>query len=177
MQLNRTASSSPLKVAVESLAIGWVATQVLDWVSVALYERQPGRERREENRARGKFQAYERAVAKVNEKFGLGLSREEIAVWGWRFHKSLGIGTGMLYVALRRKNPRLGLGLGLGFGAAFFLLLDELAMPLSKLTPGPRAFSWKVHARGAAAHVAFGVAAETAVRVAERIERANKSAR
>jgi len=47
------------------------------------------------------------------------------------------------------------------------VVVDELMMPLSRLTPGPRAFSWKVHARGAAAHLAYGVAAETAARLLE----------
>jgi len=38
-------------------------------------------------------------------------------------------------------------------------------MPLLRLTPGPLAFSWKVHARGAAAHLAYGVGAEATARL------------
>ena len=42
-------------------------------------------------------------------------------------------------------------------------------MPLLRWTPGPRAFSWKVHARGAASHLAYGVAAEVAARIIDRV--------
>jgi uncharacterized membrane protein YagU involved in acid resistance len=69
---------------------------------------------------------------------------------------------------MRRRNPRIGAGMGLLFGAAFFLFGDEILVPLMRWTPGPRAFSWKVHARGAAAHVAYGVAAEAMARVLDR---------
>ena len=47
--------------------------------------------------------------------------------------------------------------------AAFFLPVDGLLMPATDLTPGPRAFDLKVHGRGAVAHVAWGVAAESAL--------------
>ena len=56
-------------------------------------------------------------------------------------------------------------GRGLVFGTAFFALVDELLVPALRLTPGPRAFSWRVHARGAASHLAYGVAAESAARL------------
>jgi hypothetical protein len=59
-------------------------------------------------------------------------------------------------------------GRGLAFGAAFFLIVDELLTLLLKLSPGPRAFSWKVHARGAASHAAYGLAAEAAARLVQR---------
>ena len=77
---------------------------------------------------------------------------------------------GPAYLALRRRFPALRWGCGLGFGAVFFLAVDELLVPLTGLTPGPRAFSWKVHARGAAAHLAYGVAAEGAARLLDARE-------
>jgi uncharacterized membrane protein YagU involved in acid resistance len=85
-----------------------------------------------------------------------------------KFHKAFGLLGGLQYVAMRRRNPRIGAGMGLLFGAAFFLFGDEILVSLMRWTPGPRAFSWKVHARGAAAHVAYGVAAEAMARVLDR---------
>ena len=96
---------------------------------------------------------------------GANLSDRQIGRWGWRFHKVFGLLGGPAYLALRRRFPAMRWGGGLAFGALFFLVVDELMVPLAGLTPGPRAFSWKVHARGAAAHLAYGVAAEMSARL------------
>ncbi|HEY4394822.1 MAG TPA: hypothetical protein VGP64_12200 [Polyangia bacterium] len=144
------------------LLVGLCATTALDWVGTLLYEAESPAARDAEGRARrGRF-PYEVAVARTAERLGRPLSEAGVAKWGWRFHKTFGLLGGIGYLALRRAFPRIRWGRGLAFGAAFFLLVDELLPPLQKLSPGPRAFSWKVHARGAAAHVAYGVAAEAA---------------
>lgn len=147
------------------LIVGLAATQALDWVSTWLYERESARLRRAENRARHGKHAYEVAVDRLARALGRAPTRKQLSVWGWRFHKLFGLLGGVGYLALRRAYPRVGWGKGLGFGTAFFAIGDELLMPLLRLTPGPRAFSWKVHARGALAHVAYGVAAESAARL------------
>jgi len=152
---------------VQGAIVGFCATQALDVVSTAIYEREGRRARFVENATRGGLHAYERAIARMGRTLGLGLSRGQAKTWGWRFHKTFGLLGGVGYVALRRRWPRLGRWGGLAFGAAFFAIADELMMPLLGLTPGPRKFSWKVHARGAIAHVFYGVAAETATRVLE----------
>jgi hypothetical protein len=160
-----------LSLLVEGTLVGLAATEALDWLSIYLYEHEDPRERAAEERARDGLAAYERAVDKLTRRLGRPLDRQQLATWGWRFHKSFGIGMGIAYVALRRRYPRVGAGFGLPFGAAFFLLVDEIMVPLAGWTPGPRAFSWKVHARGAASHVAYGVAAEAAARAVERVEK------
>jgi hypothetical protein len=147
------------------LVVGLCATTALDWVSIALYEREGPQTRAAEDRARGGHHAYEIAVARLADRVGLELTERELRTWGWRFHKAFGLAGGLGYLLLRRALPRLRWGRGLAFGAAFFLLIDELLVPALRLTPGPRAFSWKVHARGATAHLAYGVAAESAARL------------
>ena len=150
------------------LVVGLCATQALDWVSIALYEGESRKTRERENAVRGQRHAYERAVDMMAQRFGRRLSDEQIGKWGWRFHKLFGVLSGPGYLALRRLFPRLRRGGGLLFGAAFFLVVDELMGPLARLTPGPLSFGWKVHARGAAAHLAYGVAAETTARLLDR---------
>jgi hypothetical protein len=147
------------------LVVGLCATQALDWISIWLYDREKRRDRWAENRARRGRHAYEVAVARMARATGRRLSRRQIARWGWLFHKTFGILGGVGYLALRRAFPRIGWGYGLPFGAAFFLLVDEILVPALRLTPGPGAFSWKVHGRGAAAHIAYGVAAERAAKL------------
>lgn len=153
---------------VEGIAIGIVGTQALDWLSIWLYERENRGDRLVEDSAREGRQVYEVAAAQMASLFGRTLTRGQEKRWGWRFHKAFGIAGGIGFALLRRKDRRVGAGLGLAFGAAFFLLGDELMMPLLGWSPGPRAFPLKTHARGAAAHVAYGVAAEATARLLDR---------
>src|SRR3954468_5434061 len=146
------------------LLAGFCATEALDRVSTLIYEGQDRRSRRAEDRTRRHRQAYEGAIEGVGRRLGLGLTRKQGGRWGWRFHKVFGVLGGPGYLWLRRKFPRLTWGWGLAFGTAFFLVVDELLVPALRLSPGPRAFSWKVHARGAVSHLAYGVAAEAAAR-------------
>ena len=149
----------------KGLVVGLCATQALDWISILIYEGEARGTRAAEDSARGHRHAYEVAVERLARYAGHRPSDDQITRWGWRFHKTFGLLGGVAYLKLRRAFPRLQRGCGLAFGAAFFLVVDELMMPLLRLTPGPAAFSWKVHARGAAAHVAYGVAAEATARL------------
>src|SRR5947208_1257631 len=142
------------------LLIGLCATTALDWVSFLLYDAESSATRRAEDRARGGRFPYDVALARMAEGVGRPLPDARVTKWGWRFHKAFGLLGGVGYLALRRAFPPVRKGRGLAFGAAFFFIVDELLTPLLKLSPGPRAFSWKVHARGAASHVAYGMAAE-----------------
>lgn len=162
--LGRLLGSTPVKGALIGLAAGGA----LDLVSIAIYEREGRAARLAENVARRGRPVYEVAVDQFARAAGKRLSRTQRQVWGWRFHQAFGLLGGVGYAALRRRHPRIGAGMGLLFGAAFFLLGDEVMMPLAGWSPGPRAFSWKVHARGAAAHLAYGVAAEATARVLDR---------
>jgi putative membrane protein len=153
----------------KGLLIGVVATQVLDLIGTVMYDHEDKETYEAENAARDGKQAYEVGVAKIARAFGKTLTREEEQVWGWRFHKSFGIFGGIQYALLRKKNPQVGMGMGLAYGTGFFLIADEILIVLTGLVPGPQHFSWKVHARGAAAHIGWGVAAETTARVFDAI--------
>ena len=166
--MNPTLARTLDKPLVKGALIGLAAGSVLDALSIYLYENEDLGTRIAEDAARGNRHAYEVGISKIASAFGRRLSRRQERELGWKFHQGFGLLGGIGYAALRKKNPRVGLGFGLVFGAAFFLLADELLMPLLKWTPGPRAFSWKVHARGAAAHVAYGVAAEATARLIDR---------
>lgn len=152
---------SPL---LQGLAVSSAAARALDGLSTFLYEHESRSTRRAEDRARGHRPVYEVAVDDLAHALGTRLSRRQRRAWGWRFHQVSGVAAALGYLALRKRNPRVGWGYGLAFGTAFFLLVDELLMPALGWSPGPRAFSWRVHARGAVAHLGFGIAAETTAR-------------
>jgi hypothetical protein len=164
----RRRKSGFLSLLLEGAVVGLAATQALDWLSIFLYRREDRDIRAQENLARGGLHAYERAIEQAARQAGVELDNDQIRAWGWRFHKAFGVSLGVAYLALRRRFPDVGFGWGLGAGVAFFLLMDELVVPLLGWTPGPRAFSWQVHARGAASHVAYGVTAETMARAFDK---------
>lgn len=160
---------------VTGLAAGFVASQALDLLSIGLYEWEGRRwpeARVREDGSRDQIHAYEKGVDLLARATGRHLSRPALARWGYVFHAAFGLGGGVLYALLRRRNPRIAAGGGLGFGALFYALMDELIVPLSRMTPGPRHFPWQAHARGLATHLAYGLAAEQTLRLTERMPRA-----
>ena len=161
---------------VKGALLGLAGGSALDTLSTLIYENEGVPARIAEDAVRENRHAYEVAVSQIARAFGKRLSRSQEKELGWRFHQAFGLLGGVGYAALRKRNPRVGVGMGLAFGAAFFLLVDELMVPLFKWTPGPRAFHWKVHARGAVSHLAYGVAAEAAARLIDRAARPLQSA-
>ena len=147
---------------------GAVATWVMNRVTTYMYEHEDREVRRREDEARGNKDAYMTAAEKAAGLLGKELNGKG-AVVGNAIHWTLGVGVGALYGALRNRVPGLDSGQGTAFGTAFWLLVDEAANPAMGLTPGPTAFPWQAHARGLAGHVAYGVAAETALDLTDQI--------
>lgn len=166
--MNATLARILEKPLVKGALLGLAGGAALDALSIAIYQNEDLSTRIAEDAARKNRHAYEVAVSQIAGVFGKRLSRRQEKTLGWRFHQGFGLLGGIGYAALRRRNKRVGVGMGLAFGAVFFLIADELLMPLLGWTPGPGKFSWKVHARGAVSHVAYGVAAETTARLLDR---------
>jgi uncharacterized membrane protein YagU involved in acid resistance len=157
-----------MKSLLKGLVVGYVATEALDRISVLLYERESEELRKAENLTRAR-QAYEKAVERIAKAFSIQLTDRQIQEWGWRFHRAFGFLGGVQYLALRKRMPVLSRAGGVVFGLVFFLVVDEFIIYLLKLSPGPTKFSWKVHARGAVSHLAYGIAAENTVRTWDRL--------
>ena len=149
------------------LAVGYIASQALDVVSTYLYHHEDPAAFHKENEVRGGRHAYERSVQDLAKTVGVELDENQTRRYGWKFHRAFGIVGGVQYLFLRRVFPKIGLGGGLLFGVGFFLIVDEFLMAVTGWTPGPQKFPWQAHARGFAAHVAYGVAAETTARAYE----------
>lgn len=142
---------------------GAAATWAMTRVTTFLYERQPERATEREREARGGETAYVTAARKAGELVGRELSEEGRQKAGTALHWSLGLDAGITYAFLRPHLPGPRALRALGFGVAYFALMDEVAVPALRLTPGPGAFPWQTHARGLAGHLAFGLAAEAAL--------------
>lgn len=161
--------SSPMQILVRGLATGFVATQVLDLVSMALYENMGEEDRLQEDRARNGHQAYEEMAKNLAKLAGLELTEDQIKYWGWKVHRSFGFAGGVQYIAAREKFPAIASAWGVPFGVGFFLFADQGLIYFTKSTPGPQNFNWKAHARGFVAHVAYGFAAEMVAKTFDKV--------
>ena len=162
-------SESVVATLINGAIAGAVATWVMGKVTTQLYEREDKSAREREDRARGGETAYGVAAQKAADAAGVTLSKEERQKAGEAIHWALGVGAGAAYALMRRQFDAVGKAAGLGFGTGFWLLMDELAVPLLGLTPGPRAFPWQTHARGLAGHLSFGLVTDTTLRVLEGV--------
>jgi uncharacterized membrane protein YagU involved in acid resistance len=149
-------------------AAGWWA---MDQVLRSLYNHEDPRVRQRESEARNGVPALEVLAEKLAGLAGVVISDKQRQTGGTVLQWAIGIGAGMLYGALRRRLPRLAAGRGLVYGAAFSLVVDEGAVPLLGLSPGPRAFPWQTHARGFLGHLVFGAVAETVCDVLDGVRR------
>jgi hypothetical protein len=150
-----------VKGGIAGMCAGWV----MNAVTSVIYARQDPVARSREEDARGGKMSYEVAVQKAARLLGRDLDDQTAHRWGARLSKGISIGGGALHGVLRGRVPAVRLGVGLLFGLGFFLLADELANAALGFTPGPRAFPWQTHARGLAAHLTYGVATETQLRL------------
>lgn len=102
-----------------------------------------------------------RAASAVSEGlFGHKLTPGEKKIGGTAVHYALGTGVGGLYGAVAEIAPQVTSGSGLPFGAAFWLVVDEGAVPLLRLSKGPMAYPLSTHAYALSSHFVYGLTAE-----------------
>lgn len=88
------------------------------------------------------------------------LTKSEKKLAGTAVHYSLGTAVGGLYGAVAELAPEVTAGGGLPFGAAFWLVVDEGAVPLLGLSKGPTEYPISTHAYALASHFVYGLTAE-----------------
>ena len=92
--------------------------------------------------------------------FGHKLTQREKKIGGTAVHYMLGTGVGGFYGAVAEIAPKVSVGAGLPFGAAFWLVVDEGAVPLLGLSRGPAQYPLSTHAYALASHFVYGLTAE-----------------
>lgn len=102
-----------------------------------------------------------RAASAISEGlFNHKLTKSEKKVAGTAVHYSLGTGVGGLYGAVAEVAPEVTAGTGLPFGAAFWLVVDEGAVPLLGLSKGPTEYPLSTHLYALSSHFVYGLTAE-----------------
>jgi uncharacterized membrane protein YagU involved in acid resistance len=88
------------------------------------------------------------------------LTKAEKKIAGPAVHYSLGTGVGGLYGAAAEVAPEVTAGAGLPFGAAFWLVVDEGAVPILGLAKGPTAYPLSTHVYALTSHFVYGLTTE-----------------
>jgi uncharacterized membrane protein YagU involved in acid resistance len=101
--------------------------------------------------------------------FGHELEESEKKPAGAAVHYALGISTGALYGAVAEVAPQVTSVVGLPFGAAFWLIGDEVSVPLLGLSKGPTEYPLSTHAYALASHLVYGATAELSRRAVRQI--------
>ncbi|HSE22932.1 MAG TPA: DUF1440 domain-containing protein [Pyrinomonadaceae bacterium] len=102
-----------------------------------------------------------RAASAISEGvFDHKLTRSEKKIAGTAVHYLLGTSVGGIYGAAAERAPNVTAGAGLPFGAAFWLVVDEGAVPLLGLSKGPMAYPVSTHAYALSSHFVYGLTAE-----------------
>lgn len=101
--------------------------------------------------------------------FGHELQETEKRPAGAAVHYAFGTATGGLYGALAEVSPQVTMAAGLPFGAAFWLIADEVAVPLLGLSKGPSEYPPSTHAYALASHLVYGVTAEFSRRALRQV--------
>jgi putative membrane protein len=101
--------------------------------------------------------------------FGRELQESEKKPAGAAVHYAFGTATGGLYGALAEVTPQVTTGAGIPFGAAFWLLADEISVPLLGLSKGPGEYPVSTHVYALASHLVYGVTAEMSRRALRQV--------
>lgn len=97
------------------------------------------------------------------------LQESEKKAAGAAVHYAFGTVTGGLYGALAEVVPQVTTATGVPFGAAFWLLADEISVPLLGLSKGPTEYPVSTHAYALASHLVYGATAELSRRAVRQI--------
>ena len=101
--------------------------------------------------------------------FGHELQESEKRPAGAAVHYAFGTATGGLYGALAEVSPQVTSGAGIPFGAAFWLIADEISVPLLGLSKGPTEYPVSTHIYAFASHLVYGVTAEFSRRAVRHV--------
>lgn len=101
--------------------------------------------------------------------FGHELQESEKRPAGAAVHYAFGTATGGLYGALAEVSPQVTMAAGLPFGAAFWLIADEVAVPLLGLSKGPTEYPPSTHVYALASHLVYGATAEFSRRALRQV--------
>ena len=101
--------------------------------------------------------------------FDHDLQESEKKPAGAAVHYAFGTLSGGMYGALAEVTPQVTTAAGLPFGAGFWLLADEISVPMLGLAKGPTEYPVSTHVYALASHLVYGVTAELGRRAVRQV--------
>jgi putative membrane protein len=168
-RINNDGERSLWKGAVAGLIGGLVASWTMNrfqdvWVKLAEHHDGSNQDSKFETQRSGDQEQDDttvRAASAISEGlFDHRLTEGEKTIAGPAVHYSLGTGVGGLYGAAAEVAPEITAGVGVPFGAAFWLIVDEGAVPLLGLSKEPTKYPLSTHVYALTSHFVYGLTAE-----------------
>ena len=181
----RNNDSNLLKGMVAGLAGGLIASWTMNQFQAALTRMAEGKEKSHgaqsmqpaegsqgepaQDTAEQDDATVETAKAISKTVFHHELQESEKEPAGAAVHYAFGTLSGGLYGALAEVTPQVTTAGGLPFGAGFWLLADEISVPLLGLSKGPTGYPVSTHVYALASHLVYGVTAELGRRAVRNV--------
>ena len=150
---------------VAGLVASWTMDRFQDaWIAVS----PPDDSKKEGDAARASEASQEsqddatvKAASVISEGlFEHKLTKGEKKFAGPAVHYAVGATSGIVYGIASEFLPEATKGFGLPYGTAFWLVVDEGAVPLLRLSKPPTAYPASTHIYALASHLVFGATAE-----------------
>ncbi|WP_339655340.1 DUF1440 domain-containing protein [uncultured Salegentibacter sp.] len=140
-----------------SMGSGYLATKVMEKVSMKLFELGPQKDQEKEEEVRP-GPPFKIAAKKTLKNLGFELNEDQEKMMGQVFHFGLGMGWAGLYPILKYTNSFSTTSNGLITGASLSLIVDEGITPALGFSAPNKKYPTSTHIRGFLAHLVYGVA-------------------
>lgn len=155
---------------VKGAIAGAVGVWAMDQVTWWMWSRASAEQLQQERDARpGGVDPAHVIAERAAEAVGTELNPKQPHAAGIAVHYGLGVGPGAAYAPLRRRFSGLAAGGGLLYGLGLFVINDELANPLLRLSGGPSEYPWEAHARGLVGHLVLGAVTHATLSVLDQV--------
>ena len=150
---------------IAGLVASWTMDRFQDvWIAVSPPDDQKKKENEADASEEGEASqddATVMAASVISEGlFGHKLTKPEKKIAGPAVHYAVGATSGIVYGIASEFLPEVTMGFGLPYGTAFWLVVDEGAVPLLRLSKPPTAYPASTHIYALASHLVFGATAE-----------------
>lgn len=102
-------------------------------------------------------------VSKVAKGLNFTPSEKALFIIGKTQHYLIGMAPAVLYSMFYKDVPAIRKGKGLLYGLSLFILMDEIVVPMLKLSGPTTKYPWQAHLRGLLGHLMMGWATHAAV--------------
>ncbi len=149
---------------------GLIGTVVLERISSKLYEWEDEQARKKEDELRKDGDPPMQLAKRVSDDvLRLNLPEDKKGKLAMGIHYGFGAMAGALFGAVAPRAPFLSAGLGTLYGTLFWLLGDEIGVPVMGLSKPSQDYPWQTHVRAWAAHLGYGAAVARTYKMARKI--------